>query len=303
MSGYPLADAFPVVRRVRIPFSRDQLFLLMAAVNEFFLGVDTYLAHLTSGTIVPREWIPILFGPLASVLLVAAGLLAFKRRMAANVLATLVFLASILVGLLGSYFHWVRAILPNAPAGQQVSLSLLVWAPPILGPITFALVGLLGLSAAWQEEPPGSGALVLPGGGRLRMPYSKTRAYFFLMGFGMLITVVSSVLDHARTGFVNPWLWLPTVIGVFATAATFTMGFIERLRNNDTVTYTAAMLLMMAAGAVGAVLHILTNLETRGAIVGEQFLRGAPLLAPLLFANMGMLGLIVLTEEKTETTE
>ncbi len=117
------------------------------------------------------------------------------------------------------------------------------------------------------------------------------------MGFGMLITVISSVLDHARTGFINPWLWLPTVIGVFATAATFTMGLIDDLRRADTVTYTAAMLLMMAVGATGAALHVLTNLETRGAIVGEQFLRGAPLLAPLLFANMGMLGLIVLTEE------
>ncbi len=179
MSPYPLADAFPAIRRVHIPFTRDQLFLLMAALNEFFLGVDTYLAHLISGTIVPREWIPILFGPIASVLLVAAGLLAIKRRMAANITSTMVFFASVVVGLLGSYFHWIRAILPNAPAGQQVSLSLLVWAPPILGPVTFALVGLLGMSAAWQEDPPGSGVLALPGGRRLHMPYSKTRAYFF----------------------------------------------------------------------------------------------------------------------------
>ncbi len=298
MSAYPLAEVFPWVRRARVPFSRDQLFLLMAAVNEFFLGVDTLLAHMTSGTIVPREWIPILFGPIASVLLLAAGLIARRRRMTANLLATAVFFASMVVGLLGTYFHLVRAILPNAPAGEQVSLSLLVWAPPILGPITFALVGLLGLSAAWQEEPAGSGVLVLPGARRLRMPYSKTRAYFLLMGFGMLITVVSSVLDHSRTGFANPWLWLPTVTGVFATAVTFTMGFLERIEPNDTVTYVAAMLLMLVVGATGAGLHALTNLGTRGAIVGEQFLHGAPLLAPLLFANMGMLGLIVLAEQE-----
>ena len=43
-------------------FSRDQAMLLMAAVDEIFLGIDTYLAHLISGTIRPNEWIPVVFG-------------------------------------------------------------------------------------------------------------------------------------------------------------------------------------------------------------------------------------------------
>lgn len=38
----------------------------------------------------------------------------------------------------------------------------------------------------------------MPGGWRLRLPYSKTRAYLFLTGMGTLATVISSVLDHAR---------------------------------------------------------------------------------------------------------
>lgn len=37
------------------------------------------------------------------------------------------------------------------------------------------------------------------------------------MCLGALATMVSSVLDHARTGFVNPWLWLLTAVGVFGT--------------------------------------------------------------------------------------
>jgi hypothetical protein len=53
-----MQTAFPLVQRVRIPFSRDQLMLLMAATNEIFLGIDIYLAHSISGTIVPNEWIP-----------------------------------------------------------------------------------------------------------------------------------------------------------------------------------------------------------------------------------------------------
>ena len=77
---YHLVTIFPPVRRVRLPVSRDQLMLLMAAINLIFLGIDIYLAHSISGTIVPNEWIPIIFGPVAGILLLVAGLLATRRR-------------------------------------------------------------------------------------------------------------------------------------------------------------------------------------------------------------------------------
>jgi len=98
---YHLATVAPIVRRIRIPLSRDQIMLLMAAINEIFLGIDIYLAHNISGTIVPREWIPIIFGPFAGGLLLFAGLVAIKQRPLATLIATLVLLGSIIVGLLG----------------------------------------------------------------------------------------------------------------------------------------------------------------------------------------------------------
>jgi hypothetical protein len=214
--GY-LASIVPALGRRRLPFSRDELMLLMAALNELFLGLDIALAHSTSGTITRLEWIPIVFGLVAGALLLLAGLVARRQRQAASILATIVFLLSILVGLVGAYLHWIRAILPNAIPGERVSIPLLVWAPPILGPLTFCLVGLIGLSAAWIEAPPDSGVLALPRRFRLALPYSKTRAYLFMIGLGTLATVISSVLDHARTAFANPWLWIPTVAGIFAT--------------------------------------------------------------------------------------
>ena len=107
-----LARVFPPLQRVKLPLNRDQLMLLMAAVNELFLGLDIYLAHNISGTIVPNEWIPIIFGPIAGVLLLLAGLLAIRRRELASLIATVVFVASIVVGLLGAYFHLNRAALP-----------------------------------------------------------------------------------------------------------------------------------------------------------------------------------------------
>jgi hypothetical protein len=101
-------------------------------------------------------------------------------------------------------------------------------------------------------------------------------------------------LDHARTGFVNPWLWLPTAVGVFATVVAAYIGALEGRRRADVAVFTAAMVLMIAVGVVGGVLHVLDDLTAAGAFVAERFIRGAPFLAPLLFANMGSLGLFVL---------
>ena len=86
--------------------------LLMAAFNEIMLGLDTFLAHVLNNTIQPREWIPIIFGPIAGLMLLVAGLLALRNRQQATWLATAVFLTSIIVGVLGAYFHLVRGTLP-----------------------------------------------------------------------------------------------------------------------------------------------------------------------------------------------
>jgi hypothetical protein len=297
MSGYYLATAVPPLKRVgKLPLSRDQLMLLMVATNEIFLAIDIYLAHSISGTIRPNEWIPIIYGLIAGGLLLIAGLIAIKNRPLAATIGTLVFLGSIVVGLLGAYFHLVRAIRPYAAPGDQVTIDLLVWAPPILGPLTFALVGVLGLSAAWIEDPPDSGSLVLPGRQRVHLPYSKTRAYIFWVSLGILATVISSVLDHARTGFQNPWLWVPTLVGVFATAAAAGLAAIDRPSRADLSIYMLTMVLLILVGVVGLVLHVQTDLTSRGVFVAERFIRGAPFLAPMLFANMGALGLIALLD-------
>jgi len=298
---YYLAIAFPGLRRFRIPLSRDQVLLLLAAFNEIMLGAETFIAHLISGTIVPYEWIPIIFGPVAGVLLLVAGLIAQKNRPLATVIASLVFIASIVVGIMGAFFHLRRAFLLTAPIGELVSVPLLVWAPPILGPFTFALVGLVGLSAAWVENPPDSGTLVLLKDRRISLPFSKTRALLFMVGLGSLATVISSVLDHARTDFSNPWLWVPTAVGVFAAVVAVGLGAIDKANRGDVLTYVVAMLLMILVGVIGLGLHVREDLTSQGAIVGERFLRGAPFLAPLLFADMGALGLAILldpTEEK-----
>jgi len=302
---YHLATLFPAVKRLPIPISRDQAMLLMMALNELLLGVETYLAHIISGTIVQYEYIPIIFGPVAGLMLLFAGLLSWRKRSVALVIALVVFLTSIVVGLLGAYFHLIRAILPTAPLENVFSVSLLVWAPPLLGPLTFSLVGLIGISSLWTEDPPDSGTLRLFERWRLTMPYSKTRAFFFMVSMASLATVISSVLDHARTDFSNPWLWLPTGIGIFAVVVAALLGFSDQPGRSDLFIYLGAMLLMILVGVVGVILHIMRNLTTQNVIVVERFVRGAPFMAPLLFSDIGTIGLLVLMDphEKPPKTQ
>lgn len=293
---YLLAEALPALRRWRIPLSRDQLFLLMAAFNEYMLAVEIYLAHSISGTIRPDEWIPIVFGPVAGTFLVAAGLVNLRNRTLGAWLAVPLYLASIAVGLMGAWFHVHRAVLPSAPPGEQVTLGLLAWGPPVIAPLTFAMVGMFGLSALWVEDPPDSGILVLPRGFRLRLPFSKTRAYFFWVSLGMLATLVSSVLDHVHTDFSNPWLWVPTTAGILGTVMPLIMGFLRRPGRGDVWIYGITMVLIILVGLVGVLLHAQANLVVEDAIVGERFIRGAPLLAPMLFADIATFGLLVLLD-------
>jgi MFS family permease len=295
---YHLATVFPKVKRLRIPVSRDRAMLLLLALNEIMLGAEIFLAHSTSGTIMPKEWIPIIFGPGAGISLLLTELLTTKKRSVGAIISSLIFLASIIVGLLGMYFHVSRAILPLAPPGERVSIPLIIWAPPILAPLTFALVGWMGLSAIWPEIPGDSGRILLPARRQLLFPFSKTNAFFIMVGLGCLATVISSVLDHARTNFENPWLWLPTSLGVFGTVVALLLGFTRIPRRSDLIIFVVAMILFVLVGLLGVALHVMRNLGLDHAIVVERFLRGAPILAPMLFSDMGALGLVILLDPK-----
>jgi len=289
---YHLAIAIPKLKRLRFPLSRDQIMMLMVAFNELMLAVEIYAAHRTSGTIVTREWIPIVFGPIAAVLLGLAGLISLRKRSLGMAIAIPTLIASLVVGLLGAFFHLTRAMLPYAPAGQQVNIQLFVWAPPILAPLTFALVALFGFSAIWKENTVDSGNLSLFGRINLNLPFSKTRGYYFLVSLGLLATLISCVLDHARTNFSNPWLWVPTAAGVLGTVVAVLLGIFDKPSANDIRIYMGTMILIILVGVTGVVLHALSNLTSEGVLVVERFLRGAPILAPLLFADLASIGLI-----------
>lgn len=292
MKGY-LVTVAPPLAKLRLPLTRDLAFILFVALNEVIMGLETYLAHVLNGTLRWNEWIPVIGGPLMGAALLLSLALAHRKMKVAHWLAGLCLTSSAVIGVLGTYFHLVRAIRPFAAPGERVTLALLVWGAPLLAPLTFVLVAVLGLIAL-SRDADSPGALGHPLFHRLPMP--KDHAYFLLASLGALIATVSSIFDHLRGGFENPWLWVPTLTGIFATVVAFVLGVLTRPNRADLTVYTAAMGILLIVGPLGAVLHILFDLGVGGAIVIERFLRGAPVLAPMVFANMGLLGLLALLD-------
>ena len=293
-----------VVAGRRIFITRGQLMLLMVAMNLAFLGLDIWLAHDLDGTIRPHEWIPIIFGPTAAVILLAMGVLSLRHRTAAILLTLVVLAVSLIVGLLGAYFHIDRALPPRGSENTGVVLRWFVYAPPVIAPLTFSLVAVLGVIAAVYEDPPNSGRMVVPGLFHWRIPFTKTQQYLIWIGLGIVATLVSSVLDHGRFNFANHWVWIPNITGVFSAVACITLGLTPNPSRGNYIVHIVSMVALIIVGIIGTILHVDADLTSQGTIVAERFMRGAPFLAPMLFADMGTLGLIALwpIEEKLVTT-
>ena len=287
-----LALVFPRVQGRRLPLSRDQLFLLLAAFNQLFIAIDVWLAHNITGGIKPAEWIPIGFGFAATALLLASGLIAQRNRPQGAIIANIVFVGSIAVGLLGIFFHLQRTVVLYGGLFSTEAVANLIWAPPVIGPMFFILISILGISAAWIEAPVDSGRLRLLGERTVQMPYSKTRAYMLITAIFVLATLISSVLDHARFSFDNAWVWLPVAAGLFAFATSTFLGIVEAPNSADVVVHAMAMLILIAVGVIGFLLHGESSLSPSGQVIVERFLRGSPVLAPLLFCNVGLMGLL-----------
>jgi hypothetical protein len=280
---------FPALRKLKwdrqwYAVSRDEAYLLFIILNELLLGVETTLAHISDGTVRLYEWVPILFGPLAGLCLILAFVGQRKGRRWARALAICLLIGSIVVGMLGTYLHLAYSLRPFAQEGARATLSLVVWGLPPLAPPSFALVGVLGLVGMTRSEPD-----------------TKSRLYYLLSSLGVAIAAVSSVFDHIRSGFTNPWLWIPTVAGTFGVIVAFTVSLLRRRSRADLLTFALAMAVQLLVGPLGTILHLYHDLGVGNVVVIERLLRNAPVLAPMVFANMGLMGLLALLGERNDS--
>lgn len=289
----------PGIGEFHLPLSRNDLLLLLVAFAEIGMGVETYLAHLISGHVKPAESVPVIFGPIAGVLFIIALALRVRARKAtfiSSLLVILVGMASVAVGIIGTAFHWARAVPPASFEQVGIQWDWIIYAPPVAGPLAFAGVGLLAIIALLEDTTPETGKLTLPGFITFHTPLPQTRQFLWLIAFGLYAATLSATLDHARTGFESVYVWIPTTLGIFGSVTTTLMATYNKHSRADYFIFFWVMVLMIVIGVLGLGLHVNADLpeSATGGIQIERFIRGAPPMAPMLFAIMGSFGLLTM---------
>jgi hypothetical protein len=287
-----------------LPLTRNDLLLLLVAFNLGGVGFETYLAHLISGSIKPSEAIPVFFGPLAALVILLAVFLRVRHGMVTTSTLMIIGVASlsVVVGVVGSAFHWDRALAPGSFPGGQLRWDWIVYAPPVAGPLTFAGIGLMAIIAALEDTIPETGELSLPGVLTFKTPLTQTQQLLWLVALGLFGATLSAFLDHSRTDFEEAFTWIPSILGLFGSVVTLLMALYHSRTNADYFIFFWVMMLMIGVGVLGFGLHFNADIAegVSGDINPERFIRGAPLMAPLLFANMGILGLITMVGAEAE---
>jgi|GEM_PF-215533 len=307
------ASQIPGIGEFHLPLSRNDLLLLLVAFAEIGMGFEIYLAHSISGfELKPAEWIPVIFGPLAGIAFIIAVGLRIRAKGAtfiSSLLVILTGLASVVVGIMGTAFHLVRALPPTDFPNYGLQWDWIIYAPPVAGPLAFSGVGLLAIIALLEDTNPETGKLTLPGFITFNTPLPQTRQFLWLIAFGLYAATLSATLDHARTGFEDYFVWIPTGTGLFGSITTTLMALYSKHRKADYFTFFWVMILMIVVGVLGMALHINADLPegTTAGIQIERFIDGAPPMAPMLFAIMGAFGLLtmidapVVDDEEEET--
>ena len=241
--------------------------------NLTFLAVDIYLAHRVNDFAHPAEWIPIYFSATVPLLLIPGILkrrhndrLSRKAGLAVGVSSILVGIAGLLLHLDGSFFH-------------AQCLKALAYTAPFAAPLSYAGVGLLLLLNRMElDGSPAWGPWVT-----------------FLAMCGFVGNLALSLCDHAQNGFFAKTEWISVVASAFAVSFLL-VAIVHQL---DRVLHCACMLVMglqILVGVLGFALHATADLHGPADSIRDNFIYGAPVFAPLLFANLATLALIGLWE-------
>jgi hypothetical protein len=245
-----------------------EVFVLL---NLGFLTFDIFLAHSVNGFRQRAEYIPLYFSAMAPVLLLAGIVSHRKKLWVWNAAGYLVGGAAIVIGLTGVILHLDSAFF------YERTIRSLTYSAPFAAPLAYTGLGFL---------------LVL---NRLQEPTSEewARWVLFLTLGGFIGNFVFSLTDHAGNGFFNRLEWVPVVASAIA------VGFLVTpllLRVSEKFLLLCAGLLLLEAGVGiwGFVLHAQRNLAGPSIHPFDNFIYGSPPLAPLLFPNLVVLGLLAI---------
>ncbi len=277
---------------VKLPMEKNRLLLIFVGINLFFTGIDVALAHSINSFVPVYEWIPIFYFPLGAMSCFIISFQPSPKKWSALIHITLMAIG-IMVGVLGMAFH-MNAVLN--PLGH-LTWAWVVFGSPILAPLAFAGISLLGLYGITEELPEQPGMLKVPGIGIFHAPISRDKHFLWLVGLGFGASALTSIIDHAQYGY-NVYKLIAIVFGIFATSVVLTIALSKQWTKKDEFVYFWTMIAAIVVGVLGFGFHLSADLAGTGQISLERILVFAPIFAPLLYSDLGMLGLIVVAQRK-----
>ncbi len=256
---------------VSFPLTPRQILLLFLAVSFAITAIDVAMAHSQNNFTPKYEWIPIFY----SITAAAATFLYTVKPNYKQIICfyKLTMMSGIIMGLGGMFFH----IFGNMNVRADSITDWLVFGSPVFAPIAFTGMSLYGLA-------------LIDATGRQLMR---------LVALGFFVVGLTAGFDHAQTHFESVFTLFPLIAGFFGCIVTWlTTNQINEHSNINKISlpvanfYYAAMIMMIITGMTGFYLHLAADLENTVRFSWERLLYHAPVLAPLLFAQLGTLGIL-----------
>jgi hypothetical protein len=258
-------------------FLRPQIWIeVFAILNLGFLTFDIYLAHSVNQFRKPEEYIPLIFSATAPLFLIVGLTLRDRWPAVWRDLGYLVGWVAVLVGLTGVILHLESRFF------YERTLRSLTYSAPFAAPLAYTGLGFLLIMNRMvdpESEEWGQWVLLLTLGG-------------FVGNF------VFSLADHAGNGFFNPLEWVPVVASAMAVGF-LAVPLVMRVSRPYLDLCVAILVLEAGVGLWGFILHAAGNLRGPSVHPFDNFTYGAPPMAPLLFPNLMVLGIIALWQRRS----
>ncbi|MEW4566250.1 hypothetical protein AB1L88_00135 [Tautonia sp. JC769] len=259
---------------------------LFAAVNFAVLTLDIYLAHSMNRFAHAGEWIPFFYSLAAAPALVFCWLIQGRlsphlpgdplddgpprwRRWLARWLGILVGALGIVVGVAGMILHLQSHFFTSQ------TIHNLVYTAPFAAPLAYAGLGLLVILNRTEHA----------------RSLEWARWVVLLAMGGFLGNFVLCLADHAQNGFFYPSEWIGVIAAAYAVGSLIAVAAFPASRS----TWRLAVLVLLAqfvVGLLGFLFHLIPNLRGPMPTLWESFIYGAPIFAPLLFADLATLALL-----------
>lgn len=249
-------------------FELRLLLELFVLVNLAFLAPDIYIAHETNLFRHKAEYVPFVFSLLAPVALTVA-LWLWRRQPSEKgwrLLGHLVGGTSVVIGVVGLILHLESHFF------REETLESLVYTAPFAAPLAYTGIGLL---------------LVM--NRTVKVETIEWAKWVLLLALGGFVgNFIFSLADHAQNGFFHVSEWLPVAGSAFAVGF-LSAPFLVPVNRSYLLLCTGVMLVQATVGLLGFYYHTAANLRGPSPSMFDNFVYGAPAMAPLLFPNLALL--------------